>query len=74
MQLFLGHVFAFTAGSIHRVIGVQCSSYCAACWKDNDSTGVDIKFSNEQENFGGWCPPGYHCAKDARCMWVDPPT
>ncbi len=64
----------FAAGFIQTAAGIQCDSFCAACWKIG-SPGVDIKMSCG--TFGNCpypCPSGYnniHCANSDRCWWVD---
>ena len=64
----------FAACFIQTAAGIQCDSFCAACWKI-DSPGVDIKIRCGA--FGNCpypCPSGYnniHCANSDRCWWVD---
>lgn len=58
--------------SIHMVAGISCGSGCAACWKDGDQNGADVKFAcyGDREGCGSRCPDGYsgiHCAKSSRC-------
>ena len=62
------------AASMHIALvqGIKCSSNCAACWKDNDTDGVDTKFicNGREGDCGDTCPPGYHgihCAGWERC-------
>jgi len=60
------------AGLIKTTVGLQCGSSCAACWKDDDPNGADIKISCSSVNgyCGDKCPKWYHdlhCAKYARC-------
>ena len=60
------------AALIKTVVGLECSSNCAACWKTG-SPGVDIKFSCAVGNCNHKCPEGYeglHCAKVERCQYV----
>jgi hypothetical protein len=73
----------YAAGFIQTALGLDCSSGCSACWKDNDPNGVDIKIlcqlnkSNNKWECGGPCPAGYsnqHCAESKRCRWVDVAT
>ena len=52
------------------VLGMKCSSNCAACWQDNDTHGKDIKFNCIGNHCGDSCPPnfhGLHCADSKRC-------
>jgi len=70
MELFL--VALLVASFIRVTGGISCGSGCAACWKDGDTTGVDIKFAcyGDKEGCGSRCPGGYsgmHCAKTSRC-------
>ena len=70
MKLYLG-IAIVAAGFIYTVAGIICNSDCAACWKDNDSDGTDIKFSCRYRNCGWACPEGYsriHCARAERCQ------
>ena len=58
-------------GAWRKAPGLWCHSDCAACWKDNDPNGVDIKFTCDDEICGWTCPDGYHglhCAKNGRCV------
>jgi len=59
---------------IHTALasGLQCSTDCAACWKDG-SPGTDIKFvcNKNSHDCGSACPTGYsgiHCASNWRCV------
>jgi len=62
------------ASFIHTTVvdGLVCEDLCAACWKDGDPNGVDIKMRCEARNKGCAknCPSGYsrmHCAQYKRC-------
>ena len=74
MKLHLPVVFVTMATFTHMALvsGISCDSNCAACWKDNDTKGTDIKFScNDKNDCGSACPSGYHgihCASPLRCM------
>ena len=71
MKMHHGVTLIGTASYIHMIVALRCSSSCAACWKDNDSNGVDIKFWCTRGNCGTACPTGYsriHCANKARCV------
>ena len=68
---------AFGLGfAIQAAMGLHCDSGCSACWKDNDSSGTDIKIACGADN--RWecttgCPTGYsdqHCAENERCRFV----
>lgn len=75
MKLYQGAAFVVTAHYIHTAVALYCSSSCAACWKDNNKDGVDIKFWCTKGECGTACPQGYsrmHCANKARCVYVDP--
>ena len=72
MRLYLQVSLSIMATFTHMVLvlGLKCSSGCAACWKDNDLSGTDTKFSCSGD-CGSTCPPGYHgihCAKYSRCV------
>ncbi|KIM49689.1 hypothetical protein M413DRAFT_407945 [Hebeloma cylindrosporum] len=71
-------IFALlTAGFVQTAVGISCGSKCAACWLDNNSDGVDTKFSCNGSDCGDNCPAGYsgiHCADSARCNLVDQQT
>ena len=76
MKLFYSvAVSMFFANSvIQMAAGLKCSSGCAACWLDNNSNGVDTKFTctgDQGVHCGGACPSGYngiHCADIDRCL------
>lgn len=76
MKFSIALSMLLASGFIQTAVGIKCDSGCAACWKDNDSNGVDIKLSCGGGNLaagqcGDKCPTGYgriHCAKAARCM------
>ena len=74
MRLYLHVSLSVMATFTHMVLvlGLKCSSGCAACWKDNDPNGVDTKFScSFTGDCGSTCPPGYngiHCANYSRCL------
>lgn len=70
---YLGVALVITASFIHTGPAMACSSNCAACWKDGDTNGADIKPACTNGQCGTRCPTGYsgaHCAKEARCMYV----
>lgn len=73
MKLYLRVALVIIASLTHMalVLGKKCDSRCAACWKDNNNDGVDIKFTcGSDYNCGDSCPSGYsrlHCAKWERC-------
>ena len=71
MKLYLCLALVAAAGFIHTATaGLRCDSACAACWKNGDLNGVDIKFTCEEHTCGSVCPEGYntlHCAKASRC-------
>ena len=59
------------SGFIQTAVGIQCDSQCAACWKNNNSNGADIKIRCGSNDCGNSCPTGYsdlHCAKAFRCV------
>ena len=73
MKLYLqvALVIASTLTHMVPVLGLACTSECAACWNDQN-LNVDIKFScaNKDEDCGS-CPVGYHsshCATNERCV------
>jgi len=67
----------FANSVIQMVVGLKCSSICAACWLNNNNKGVDTKFTCTRDNrvhCGGVCPTGYngiHCTKIEHCLWVE---
>ena len=64
----------FANGVIQMAAGLKCDTGCAACWKDNNSDGVDTKFAcggDKGEHCNDVCPTGYngiHCAAVERCV------
>lgn len=77
MKLSIQVALVIAASLTHTALvsGLQCGTGCAACWKDNNSDGTDIKFQcNEKapnnKDCGKGCPSGYngiHCAAWERC-------
>ena len=76
MKLSLPAAIVIAVTFIHTtlVLGLNCGSDCAACWKDNDPNGADIKFkcviNLPNRECGSTCPAGYsriHCAEWERC-------
>lgn len=75
---YLAALMVVAAGLLHTVAGLSCPAGCVACWKDNDTHGVDTKWSCPQvagrwQDCGSGCPPGYnglHCADGKRCRYV----
>ena len=75
--MYSGAALVFIAMSlIQPAAGIDCQSTCAACWRDNDNTGKDIKVqcypkADNQGGCGDACPDGFsriHCAKKERCQ------
>ena len=62
----------FAAGFLQTTVGLKCNSYCAACWLDNNDTGVDLKIACSDDKVCiAACPSGYHglhCATYRRCL------
>ena len=70
-QVALAIIFMVAFSHMALVLGLECNSDCAACWKIGDTTGVDTKFSCNNGYCGTVCPEGYHdihCARDSRCL------
>ena len=72
MKLCLQVTLVITAifTNMALVSGLSCDSNCAACWKVDDITGEDTKFTCNNGHCGSTCPPGYngiHCARYERC-------
>ena len=73
MKLYLEVALVITATFTHMVAvsALKCSSDCAACWQDGNTSGVDTKIICPNEDCGTNCPPGYnslHCAQYERCQ------
>ena len=74
MKLYVGVTLVVVASLIHTAMGLSCEDLCAACWKDNDPNGTDIKMQCNAKFSGGCgntCPSGYsgiHCAQSKRCQ------
>ena len=75
MKLHLGVTLVVNvAGFIHVTVGLSCTSGCAACWLNGDTTGLDTKFRCPESDCGSDCPSGYngmHCARTSRCRYVN---
>lgn len=81
--MYLGAPLIVVTSLIQHTAGLFCDSGCAACWRDGDKTGKDIKFQcylksdtnkeNSKKGCGTVCPEGFsgmHCAKWERCTYV----
>lgn len=72
MKLYLQVAFVLTATFVYMplVLGLTCTTGCAACWKDGQP-GLDTKFSCPDSNCAANCPLGFsnmHCAETKRCV------